>query len=84
MVYVGARVSEKLPQLLSVRGIMDETGLKRAGAEALMRALPKIEIPGHRASYVRRGDVHRLLEENTRMVVTGRRRAVFAVERSAA
>ncbi len=40
--------AEKLPQLLGIRAIMDETGLKRAGAEALMRALPKIEIPGHR------------------------------------
>jgi hypothetical protein len=46
---------------------MRETGLSRAGAEALMRRVPTVEIEGLRKVYVRRGDVAAYLEARTFM-----------------
>jgi hypothetical protein len=59
-------VSESLPQLLDARRLAQELGVTRAAAEATMRQLPKIEIPGLRKVYVKRSDVERLLAESTR------------------
>jgi len=54
-----------LPKLLDCRGVMDELGIKRATAEAIMRQLPKVTIAGHRKVFVRRSDVRRYIEERT-------------------
>lgn len=55
----------ELPQLLDCGGIQRELGVKRAAAEAIMRQLPKVVVPGLRKVYVRRDDVHRLVTEST-------------------
>ena len=55
----------ELPQLLDCRGIQRELGVKRAAAEAIMRQLPKVVVPGLRKVYVRRDDVLRLVNEST-------------------
>ena len=60
----GPPVTERLPTLLDCRAIMRETGISRAAAEALMRSLPKVTVPGLRKVYVRRSDVLALLEEH--------------------
>ena len=52
-----------LPALIDCRGLMDELGVKRAVAEAIMRQLPKIKIEGVRKVFVRRADVERYLNE---------------------
>jgi hypothetical protein len=57
-------VSE-LPELLDGKRLMRETGLTRAGAEALMRAVPVVSIEGFRKTYVRRSDVAAYLEART-------------------
>lgn len=54
-----------LPQLLDCRGIQRELDVKRATAEAIMRQLPKVVVPGLRKTYVRREDVLRLVNEWT-------------------
>ena len=54
-----------LPQLLDCRGIKDELGVTRAAAEAIMRQLPKVVVPGLRKVYVRREDVLRLVDQST-------------------
>ena len=54
-----------LPELLDCAGLQAELGVKRATAEAIMRQLPLVTIPGLRRVFVRRADVHRLLEQNT-------------------
>lgn len=54
-----------LPKLLDCRGLMEELGVKRATAEAIMRALPKVTIDDHRKVFVRRADVQRYLDERT-------------------
>jgi hypothetical protein len=46
-------------------GIQRELGVKRAAAEAIMRQLPKVVVPGLRKTYVRKDDVLRLVEEST-------------------
>jgi hypothetical protein len=56
---------ERLPVLLDCRGLMDELGVKRATAEAIMRQLPVVQFDGLRRVYVRREDVQRHLEERT-------------------
>ena len=48
-----------LPALLDCRAIMTELGVKRTVAEAIMRQLPKIRIPGVRKVFVRRAGVER-------------------------
>lgn len=55
-----------LPELIDHAGIMRELKIKRAAADAVMRQLDKVQIPGVRKVYVRRVDVDRLLAENTR------------------
>lgn len=55
----------ELPTLLDCRGIRDELGVSRAAAEAIMRQLPKVVVPGLRKVYVRREDVLRLVEQST-------------------
>jgi hypothetical protein len=56
----------ELPQLLDAKHLVIELGVTRASAEAIMRRLPKVEIPGLRKVYVKRSDVERLLSESTR------------------
>jgi hypothetical protein len=56
---------EKLPELVDCRGLIDELGVKRAAAEAIMRQLPKVQIDGLRKTFVRRADVARYLKERT-------------------
>ena len=60
-----ARVTEPLPELLDVKALRAELGVSRAAAEAIMRPLPIVQLPGLRKVYVRRSDVVRLLEEST-------------------
>jgi hypothetical protein len=52
----------ELPKLLDCRGIRDELGVSRAAAEAIMRELPKVQFRGLRKTYVRKEDVHRLVD----------------------
>jgi hypothetical protein len=58
-------VSEALPELLDAKRLQAELGVTRASAEAVMRQLPVVQIPGLRKSYVRRDDVAALLERST-------------------
>jgi hypothetical protein len=58
-------VSGPLPQLLDVKALRAELGVSRAAAEAIMRQLPTVQLPGLRKTYCRRSDVARLLEERT-------------------
>jgi hypothetical protein len=58
-------VSGPLPQLLDVKALRAELGVSRAAAEAIMRQLPTVQLPGLRKVYVRRSDVARLLDEST-------------------
>jgi hypothetical protein len=58
-------VTEPLPQLLDAKALRAELGVSRAAAEAIMRQLPTVQLPGLRKVYVRRADVARLLEEST-------------------
>jgi hypothetical protein len=44
---------------------MNELGIERATAEAIMRQLPKVTIAGHHKVFVRRSDVRRYIEERT-------------------
>jgi DNA-binding transcriptional MocR family regulator len=63
---------ESLPELLDTRRLMDELGVKRSTAEAIMRAIPVQAVPRVRKLYVRRSDVLRFLDEN--LVERGRPR----------
>lgn len=54
-----------LPRLIDCAGIVRELGVKRNIAEAIMRDMPKVTIPGKRKVFVRRADVERRLEEWT-------------------
>jgi hypothetical protein len=54
-----------LPQLLDAKHLAEELGVTRAAAEAIMRQLPTVQLPGLRKTYVRRPDVERLLERCT-------------------
>ena len=58
-------MSEPLPKLLDVKALRAELGISRAAAEAIMRAVPTVTIPGLRKTYCRRSDVARLLEART-------------------
>lgn len=51
-----------LPQLLDVKGLMDELGVKRGVAESIMRKLPKFQ-EGRRV-FVRRTDVQAYIDEH--------------------
>lgn len=58
-------MSDRLPQLLDAKALQRELGITRAAAEALMRQLPIVQVPGLRKVYVRRPDVAALLERCT-------------------
>jgi hypothetical protein len=58
-------VSEHLPELLDCKSLARELGVTRAAAEAIMRQLPSVQVPGLRKVYVRRSDVAELLERST-------------------
>jgi hypothetical protein len=58
-------VTERLPELLDAKGLQGELGVTRAAAEAVMRQVPTVQVPGLRKVYVRRPDVERLLERCT-------------------
>ena len=58
-------MAEPLPELLDARALRDELGVTRAAAEAIMRQVPAVVVPGLRKSYCRRGDVAALLERCT-------------------
>lgn len=55
-----------LPRLIDYQGIMTELGVKRHTAERIMRHLPTVRVPGSRRVWVRRVDVARFLDEQTR------------------
>jgi hypothetical protein len=59
------RVSERLPQLLDAKALIDELGITRAAAEKIMRQIPTVQIPGLRKNYCRRADAQQLLESCT-------------------
>ena len=50
-------MSEPLPELLDCRHLAAELGVTRAAAEAVMRRLPVVMIPGLRKVFVKRSDV---------------------------
>jgi hypothetical protein len=58
-------VSEALPDLLDAKHLAGELGVTRAAAEAIIRQLPIVQVPGLRKVYVRRPDVANLLERCT-------------------
>jgi hypothetical protein len=67
-----------LPELIDHAGLQRELKVKRAAADAIMKQLPKVRIPGVAKVYVFRRDVDELLRENTSDDVTDaarRRRA---------
>ena len=67
-VRVGKAVPSRrdLPRLLDCRAIRLELGVSRAAAEAIMRQLPKCQVPGLRKTYVKRDDLIRVVDEWTR------------------
>ena len=54
-----------LPKLLDCRALRVETGLSRAGAEAIMRATPVVQFEGLRKVYCKREDALREIERRT-------------------
>ena len=58
-------MTEPLPELVDCRGVMAETGLKRATAEAIMRRLPVVQFEGIRKVYVRKDDLQRYIDGRT-------------------
>lgn len=56
---------QPLPKLIDCAGIQRELGVKKTTAEAIMRQLPKVTVPGVKKVYVRRAAVEKLLDENT-------------------
>jgi hypothetical protein len=57
-------MSAALPELVDVRGIQEELGVKRTVAERIIEQIPKQEIPGVRRLLVRRSDVQKFLDDN--------------------
>ena len=57
-------MSAALPELIDVRGIQEEMGVKRTVAERIIEQIPKQQIPGVRRLLVRRSDVQKFLDEN--------------------
>ena len=55
----------ELPGLITCQQIQEELHVTRAAAESVMRQVDKIRFPGSRRVYVRRDDVHRLIEQST-------------------
>jgi hypothetical protein len=58
-------MSDRLPELLDAKALQGELGITRAAAEAIIRRLPVVQVPGLRKVYVRRPDVDALLEACT-------------------
>jgi hypothetical protein len=58
-------MSNPLPKLLDAKTLAAELGITRAASEKIMQALPIVQVPGLRKTYVRRPDVERLLEACT-------------------
>ena len=58
-------MTDRLPELLDAKRLATELGVTRAAAEAIMRRLPVVQLPGLRKVYVKRADVAALLEEHT-------------------
>ena len=58
-------MSERLPELLDAKHLATELGVTRAAAEAIMRQVSTVQLPGLRKVYVRRDDVAHLLERHT-------------------
>jgi len=58
-------MSERLPQLLDAKALQMELGVTRAAAEAIMRQLPIVQVPGLRKTFVKRPDAEALLERCT-------------------
>jgi hypothetical protein len=54
-----------LPQLLDCKALQTELGVTRAAAEALMRQLDTVQIPGLRKVFVKSRDVAAYLDERT-------------------
>jgi len=52
-------------KLLDCATVAREYGITRAGAEAIMRQLPKVQIDGFRKVYVKRVDVEALIDSKT-------------------
>ena len=59
-------MSAALPELIDVRGIQEEMGVKRTVAERIIEQIPKQQIPGVRRLLVRRSDVQKFLDENVK------------------
>ena len=55
----------ELPALVTCQQIQEQLNVTQAAAYKLMRQLGTIQFPGSRRVYVRRDDVHRLIEEST-------------------
>lgn len=68
LVSTGIGTELVLPQLLDTKGLCDELKVKRSVAEAIIRKVPKQEIPGCRRLLVRRDDVLAFLEHNRKEV----------------
>ena len=58
-------MTQLLPQLLDAKALQMELGVTRATAEAIMRQLPIVQVPGLRKTFVKRRDVEALLERCT-------------------
>jgi hypothetical protein len=58
-------VTDRLPELLDCKALRAELGVSRAAAEAIMRQLQIVQLPGLRKVFVKRVDVERLIEEHT-------------------
>jgi hypothetical protein len=58
-------VSDRLPELLDCKALQAELSVSRASAEAIMRRLPSVQVPGLRKVFVKRSDVEALLERCT-------------------
>ena len=56
---------EPLPQLLDRKTLAAEMGIPRSAIDAIFRVLDVVAFPDLRKSFVRREDVHRLIEEHT-------------------
>ena len=55
----------ELPALVTCQQIQEQLNVTQSAAYKLMRQLGTIQFPGSRRVYVRRDDVHRLIEEST-------------------
>ena len=55
----------RLPELVDRKTLEAEMGVTRATIDAIFRALDVVAFPDLRKSFVRREDVHRLIEEHT-------------------